>query len=50
MNTFQIVTVTAPPELELGLAGSNCPGDGCNSDGGGCTHDAGCGQDCGYGQ
>ncbi len=38
-----------PEELSLGLSdysGSSCPGDGCNSDQGGCTHDASCGQDC----
>lgn len=35
-----------PAELMLGSPGASCPGDGCNSDQGGCTGDASCGQDC----
>ena len=42
-----VVRAVLPEELVLGVKGlSSCPGDGCNSDQGGCTGDAGCGQDC----
>lgn len=36
-----------PDELTLGVrVYSDCGGDGCNDDQGGCDSDASCGQDC----
>ena len=49
---IRVVDAIFPRELELqprtSLSGSmsSCPGDGCNSDQGGCESDASCGQDC----
>ena len=49
---IRVVDAIFPRELELqprtSLSGSIslCPGDGCNSDQGGCESDASCGQDC----
>lgn len=43
----KVVKATPLDEIALGSAGfAPCPGDGCNTDQGGCPHDAGCGQDC----
>jgi hypothetical protein len=45
----RVVKARLPEELVLDLAsypGGPCPGDDCNDDSGGCTHDASCGQDC----
>lgn len=48
MDDLQVVDAVLPGELvlNLGAASMPCPGDDCNSDQGGCTHDASCGQDC----
>lgn len=48
---IRVVNAIFPKELELqpraSLSGlTSCPGDGCNSDQGGCEGDASCGQDC----
>ena len=44
---IRVAQATLPEELVLGVKGyAGCPGDGCNDDTGGCTHDASCGQDC----
>ncbi|KKU38145.1 MAG: hypothetical protein UX53_C0035G0003 [Candidatus Azambacteria bacterium GW2011_GWB2_46_37] len=44
---IKVAQAVLPDELVLGIQGySGCPGDGCNADQGGCTHDASCGQDC----
>lgn len=46
---FKVVDAVLPSELVLGPSTSRgpCPGDGCNSDQGGCdAGDASCGQDC----
>lgn len=47
MNDLRIVDAILPEELVLDVGVSaSCPGDDCNDDQGGCTHDASCGQDC----
>ena len=47
MENQKAVEAVLPDELVLGGKNfSDCPGDGCNSDSGGCSSDAGCGQDC----
>lgn len=46
---FRVVDAVLPSELVLRPSTSYgpCPGDGCNSDQGGCSpSDASCGQDC----
>jgi len=46
----KILRAELPEELFMGAtAQPGCNGDGCNSDQGGCTHDADCGQDCSCG-
>jgi len=43
----EIKIAVLPEEIVLGTdAVGPCEGDGCNSDQGGCTGDAGCGQHC----
>ena len=46
MDDMRVVDAILPEELVLGAVSASCPGDGCNTDQGGCTHDASCGQDC----
>lgn len=48
MDDLRVVDAVLPEELvlSLGTASAPCPGDDCNDDQGGCTHDASCGQDC----
>jgi len=47
VKDIQVVSAVLPTELVLGISGySGCQGDDCNSDDGGCQHDASCGQDC----
>ncbi|MDP2638799.1 MAG: hypothetical protein Q8P06_01365 [Candidatus Azambacteria bacterium] len=46
MENLRVVDAVLPEELVLDLEVGPCAGDGCNSDQGGCTHDASCGQDC----
>ncbi len=46
MGRLLIVDAVLPEELILDSGIGPCSGDDCNSDSGGCTHDAACGQDC----
>lgn len=46
MGEIKVVKAILPKELVLDVGGCDCSGDDCNSDQGGCTHDASCGQDC----
>jgi len=47
MADILVVKAILPTELATSVAsGSACNGDGCNSDQGGCSSDASCGQDC----
>lgn len=46
-NKITVVEAVLPIEIKLySTTAGSCNGDGCNSDQGGCTHDAGCGQHC----